>query len=305
MAKKKGKIIVLLFLMTLLLIGCSKVSLNLKRDNVEVEYGENISLNASDYLNNDEKILSKVNVNADIKNEEGKAYPSIGEYSISFVFEDDDTTKADVKVIVKDTTAPVFKDIKEEYEIEEGETLSVENFNSNVEDLSDVTITIDDSNVDYKTAGTYIAMIKAVDTSGNETSKKVGIVIKEKEKVENVIVDDNKEEISNVENNYTVNQSENSSVSNNTSSNTSSNNSTSNSTSSTVNQPTTPTVELEPPKVQEEVKNYNVGNSGMVFDTKEEARNYAEDYLDKNYETVGGYLLYSTYDKYTINFDYY
>lgn len=295
MTKKKAKVGVLLFAITVLFIGCSKVSLNLKTDNVEVEYGKSISLNASDYLNNDEKILSKVNVKSNIKNEEGKEYPSVGEYPISFIFEDDENTKVDVKVVVKDTIAPTFKDIKDQYEIEEGQTLSFEDFKSDVDDLSEVEITIDDSKVDYKVPGTYNAIVKAIDKSGNESTKEITVVIKEKEEnLSQEVVENN----SNAGNNSPV----------------TTNPSTSESNSNIGNQSTTPitpveepiiTTPIEEPKPQVEEKQYNIGNSGMLFDTEEEARNYAEDYLDKNYKEVGGYLLYSTYDKYTINFDYY
>lgn len=302
MTKKKAKVGVLLFAITVLFIGCSKVSLNLKTDNVEVEYGKSISLNASDYLNNDEKTLSKVKVKSNIKNEEGKEYPSVGEYPISLIFEDDENTKVDVKVVVKDTMAPTFKDIKDQYEIETGQTLSSEEFKTNVDDLSEVEITIDDTKVDYKVPGTYNVIVKAIDKSGNESTKEITVVIKEKE--ENL-----SQEV--VENNSN-DTSSNSNAGNNSPVTT--NPSTSESSSNIGNQSTTPitpveepiiTTPIEVPKPQVEEKQYNIGNSGMLFDTEEEARNYAEDYLDKNYKEVGGYLLYSTYDKYTINFDYY
>ena len=53
------------------------------------------------------------------------------------------------------------------------------------DDLSSVTISYDDSTVNYKKAGNYEAKIIASDTSGNKAEKKVIVVIHSEKKKEN------------------------------------------------------------------------------------------------------------------------
>ena len=49
-------------------------------------------------------------------------------------------------------------------------------------DLSKTTVTLDDSKVNYKKAGTYKATVIAKDDSNNETKKEIEIVVKEEKK---------------------------------------------------------------------------------------------------------------------------
>ena len=84
-----------------------------------------------------------------------------------------------VKVIVKDTIAPKLE-IKDKYTIEYNSKLGQKELKAT--DLSKTTVTLDDSKVNYKKAGTYKATVIAKDESNNETKKEIEIVVKEEKK---------------------------------------------------------------------------------------------------------------------------
>ena len=86
--------------------GCSKEELVLKQDSYTIEYGENVSFKVEDYFTNDKKVLENVKLESEIENEKDKTYPDIGEYTLSFIRDNDQEDKKEVKIIVKDTTAP-------------------------------------------------------------------------------------------------------------------------------------------------------------------------------------------------------
>lgn len=168
---KKLVNLVVFFVILLSLNGCSSEELNVKEEKVTVEYGKEISVNAEDYLSNDEEVLSKVEVLSDIENEEGKDYPAIGDYNLTFKYE---KQEAEIKVSVVDTTNPSFVDFKDTVETYQNSKVNFENIYS-AEDLSHVTITYDDSGVDYSTSGTYEASITATDSSGNTDTKEAAV----------------------------------------------------------------------------------------------------------------------------------
>lgn len=153
--------------------GCSSTELNVKEENVMVEYGKEISVKAEDYLSNDKDVLSKVEVLSDIVNEEGKDYPAIGEYNLKFKY---GKKEAEIKVSVADTTNPVFVNFKDTVDTYQNNKVD---FNAlySAKDLSDVTITYDDSKVDYATGGTYTATVTATDDSGNAETKEVTVTV--------------------------------------------------------------------------------------------------------------------------------
>lgn len=90
------------------------------------------------------------------KNEEGKTYPPVGEYEITFSYE-----KQEVKVSVKvtDTTAPKFIDFKGTIDTCLNNKVDFETSYA-AEDLGDVTITYDDSTADYAAVkGAFILLL--------------------------------------------------------------------------------------------------------------------------------------------------
>lgn len=173
----KRKIVVsLMILMFPMLVGCQKETMTLKIDSVTVEYGSSISVKAEDYLKNEKDFLDKVEVAVNAENEKDKEYPPKGEYEL-LLKHDDNIEK--VKVIVKDTIAPKLE-IKDKYTIEYNSKLGQKELKAT--DLSKTTVTLDDSKVNYKKAGTYKATVIAKDESNNETKKEIEIVVKEEKK---------------------------------------------------------------------------------------------------------------------------
>lgn len=173
----KRKIVVsLMILMFPMLVGCQKETMTLKIDSVTVEYGSSISVKAEDYLKNEKDFLDKVEVAVNAENEKDKEYPPKGEYEL-LLKHDDNIEK--VKVIVKDTIAPKLE-VKDKYTIEYNSKLDQKELKAT--DLSKTTVTLDDSKVNYKKAGTYKATVIAKDESNNETKKEIEIVVKEEKK---------------------------------------------------------------------------------------------------------------------------
>lgn len=173
----KRKIVVsLMILMFPMLVGCQKETMTLKIDSVTVEYGSSISVKAEDYLKNEKDFLDKVEVAVNAENEKDKKYPPKGEYEL-LLKHDDNIEK--VKVIVKDTIAPKLE-VKDKYTIEYNSKLDQKELKAT--DLSKTTVTLDDSKVNYKKAGTYKATVIAKDESNNETKKEIEIVVKEEKK---------------------------------------------------------------------------------------------------------------------------
>ena len=171
-----------LMLCSFLLVGCSKV-LNVK-DEVNVEYGNSISTNVADYLSEDiknedkEKIIANTKVDIlEDKKAEGKEYQSLGEYTVKFTYEDE---VSEVKVTVSDTVKPVFKDFKDTVDTYKDVKIDFTK-TYKAEDLSSVTITSDDSQVDYTKEGSYKATVTATDESGNAEAKEVTINVKKPE----------------------------------------------------------------------------------------------------------------------------
>ena len=175
--KRKLKLIFISILIIPILSGCTKEKMELKNNSFTVEYGNVISDKAEDYLKNSEEFLKNIKVENLPKNEKDKEYPSVGEYEIILK---NDNQKEVVKVSVKDTIAPEFKDLKEKYEIEYGSKMNIKQFS--VTDLSKTEISLDDSKVNYKKSGTYKAIVTAKDESNNEVKKEITITVKEEKK---------------------------------------------------------------------------------------------------------------------------
>ena len=173
---------------TLLVLGLSlaactsKVELKLKKESVDIEYGNQIDSHVATYLDNDEDILKDVKLSGMPENEKDRDYPATGEYTLTLAYKDDSDNAKEVKISVKDTTPPKFEDVKDKYEVDYGKKLSTDDFKAT--DLSKVTVTLEDKDVNYKKAGTYKAIVIAKDESNNETKKDIEVAVKEEEKKE-------------------------------------------------------------------------------------------------------------------------
>ncbi|MCC8016354.1 MAG: hypothetical protein LIO43_03010 [Clostridiales bacterium] len=142
-----------------------------------IEYGETYEPNIADFVD-ENKIDNTYSISGEIGNEDGKDYPAIGDYN--FTISAKGKENADVRVLVRDTIAPVFD----------------ENSPSEISTFKDVTITEDDlkntfvvtdllpvalsiNDVDYSTVGEYTTNVYATDESGNVTNKEVKVIVQE------------------------------------------------------------------------------------------------------------------------------
>ena len=174
-----------MYLMALLvfLAGCGNVEV-LTKEELNVEFGKAISTNIKDYLNTEE--MSEEDVNTVISEGqlviesdelvESQNYQKVGSYTVKISY---DNNEYDVVVNVQDTVAPQFVEFKSDLETYTNEKIDFSKIYK-AEDLSEVTISVDDSKVDYSTAGTYNAVVTAKDIYDNEETKEVSISVKEK-----------------------------------------------------------------------------------------------------------------------------
>ena len=180
----KIKIIGILIILIFLAIGSiyyfnqeKELTLCFKNDkNITIEYGKTVDTNFDDFIDTKDyskeeikKLKEETEISTNIENEEGKEYPAIGKYVIQFKYQDQKINK---KVIVKDTTKPVFNDTNEI-----SLTTGTQNYDysSTVEatDLSPIEIHFDASNVHVEKAGDYKLIATAKDTSGNTETKEI------------------------------------------------------------------------------------------------------------------------------------
>lgn len=168
--------IVVIAIALVVFVFMNQSSLKVKSKEVVIEYGNQISLKAEDYLDEDnEKVIKNTtaSIKEDVALEQGKDYYPVGEYTLVLNYDKEST---EVKIIVKDTTAPEFKDFKDT--VETVKDVKPE-FNKLyiAEDLSKTEIIVDDQNVKYDTVGEYKATVKATDTSKNEVSKEITVKV--------------------------------------------------------------------------------------------------------------------------------
>lgn len=162
-----------------ILVGCTKEEMKLKQDSYTIEYGETIQTDIKTYLDNTDDFIKETKLSGVPENESEKEYPAIGEYVLTLQHNKDEES---VKVTVQDTVAPVFKDVKDNYEVDYGKNFDVKNIKAL--DLSTVEYTLDDSKVNYKKSATYDATVIAKDSSGNQAKQNIKIKVKEEEKRE-------------------------------------------------------------------------------------------------------------------------
>ena len=156
-------------------------TISLIKDNIIIEYGktynptveELIDLNHFNFID-----LKKVKLESSIKNEDGKEYPSVGEYQIVVKYKEKNMIQ---KVVVRDTTSPELS-IQDKIEIANGTDLSTYNFKDFIKttDLSELkNYNIDFTNVNSNIAGEYNAKISIEDIYSNKTEKEFKIIIPE------------------------------------------------------------------------------------------------------------------------------
>ena len=149
-------------------------NLDLKSKKIEVEYGEQISLDPTFYLKKsvDRDVIKRTKVTYESDLEEGKEYDKIGRYTVRLSYEDE---VAKVKVTVRDTKKPRFNKISAfetftDVDIEWSQYISAE-------DLSKTEVRIDDTDVDISTAGEYTLKAEAEDASGNKAEKEIKVTV--------------------------------------------------------------------------------------------------------------------------------
>lgn len=199
--KKRNIIIVSVVVVTILLIilGWFLIERNankwdIKQSEITIEYGEKYEPKLDELID----ISKYPNVSNDntrlefsIQNEPEKEYPTTGTYDIDVkhkiqyklfgltLFSVDD--KKTVKINIKDTTIPVF--VEEEgfnpKEIEVYKDDKIENIKNKFKatDLSELDLSLDDSNVNYAVAGEYEAKIVAKDKSNNIAELEIKIKV--------------------------------------------------------------------------------------------------------------------------------
>lgn len=158
-----------------------KIILSLKDNkNLNVEYGNNIKYSLNDLINTQDinkeqlkDVIKETKITDNIKNENQKDYPAIGTYTIKIKYKDQNLTK---KVIVKDTTPPVFNEINE-ISFEEG--IKDYDFNKevNATDLTPVDLKYDTSSLDINKPGDYKVKAIATDSSNNQVEKEITVHI--------------------------------------------------------------------------------------------------------------------------------
>lgn len=195
MKKKTSKLALTSLGFTLLisgLVGCSpKEMLKLKEETVTKELGETVSLDPKEYLVDDttQEILEKTVLDSELLKDEGyvvndeeksitskdKEYLNIGEYTFTLTY--NESENKEVKVIVQDTTAPTFKDFKEEIKVEQNAKDVDFNAFFTCEDLSVCKVETDSSAVDLSNTGEAVLKVSATDEYDNKLEKEVKVII--------------------------------------------------------------------------------------------------------------------------------
>lgn len=152
--------------------GCGFEKMEVPNSEYIYEYGKDVSLEPENYLANSEEYLNDVVVETNIVIESGKTYPAVGNYEITLSHGKEIST---ISINIVDTIPPAINDVRDIYPVDQFGTLNLAQFE--IEDLSEYTIEIDDSSVDYANAGMYKAMILARDKSDNETLQEIIIEV--------------------------------------------------------------------------------------------------------------------------------
>lgn len=181
---KKNKLLIAAAIIVVIAGGISAAvllhnPLKLQKDTVKVEFGQQISTDAKDYLAKDvdKDIVKNTNVTYKKNPAEGQEYDQIGEYTVKLKYK---SKEKDVTVKVADTTAPEFNatasagiDTIEGVDLNFAELITVT-------DLSPAEVNFDASGVDLKNPGTYTLKAIAKDKAGNEAAKDITVTVAKK-----------------------------------------------------------------------------------------------------------------------------
>ena len=304
---KHGIICTVLFL----LAACSGTAApTLKEKSVTLEYGQNpyIDIQLESLLENYDDVKEQYQFSLSLFNADEEEIKEdsitedqllqVGEYTLKINYAED-TEPLQLSVTIKDTVAPEFKDFKEKVSVDYGYDKDLTKLFS-AEDMADVTIRID-GEVDTKKAGDYKVTVIAEDASGNQTEKECTITVKEKPKASN----------SSSSNSNAVSSGSSGSGSSSAtrpsgnSGSSSGSNSTSGGSSSSSGSSSSGD---DQPKCY--LPDNQIGNSGKLFDTKESAYNYGEEFALNNELDVRRYFVIEVYDTcnnfmgWTVDFEY-
>ena len=201
LSKKKRNIIIIAAIVVailLIVLGWFLVERNankwdIKQSEIVIEYGKKYEpkldelIDISKYPNVSDE---NTKLEFSIQNEPEKEYPAIGTYDIDVkhkiqyklfglaLFSVDD--KKTVKISIKDTTIPVFAEEGfNPKEIEVYKDDKIENIKDKFKatDLSELDLSLYDSNVNYAAAGEYEAKIVAKDKSNNVAELEIKIKV--------------------------------------------------------------------------------------------------------------------------------
>ncbi|WP_249029664.1 CAP domain-containing protein [Tannockella kyphosi] len=177
---KNRFLVIIIFLCLLVAIGTIEyfVTPVVEAKEVVYEYGDSVSLDPMNYLDLSElsdvkqqQIINKIKIIE--YNFDNLDCPSVGEY---YLIIDYDGQNIEIKVEVKETEDFEFIEFKDSLEVIEGcfsKQEVIENYACDNEVLFD----LEDDNVDYQTAGSYLANIVATNELGKILKKEIEIVV--------------------------------------------------------------------------------------------------------------------------------
>ena len=252
--------------MMILVAGCSKELKVTVNNNVELEYGDKLD---NTLLYDKEKSDEDITVK-EVKNFDPK---KTGEQEITVVFSDSEKTKEEtIKVSVKDTKKPVIKLKKEKLEITAGDKFDAASNIESVKDPVDGDLKKSEdkkltkngyiiiSDVNAKKAGSYTVKVTAYDVNGNKAESSYKVTVKKKPQEQAPTQNNNQTS----GNGYTSNQgSYNKPSAGNTGSN---------------KKPT----QSKPQQTCKAgyVHPNQIGSSGKIFNSEQEAINWANAYIE-------------------------
>lgn len=296
-----------------LITACSNTTVQLKEESLTLEYGQNpyTDVQLENLLENYETIKDEYQFSLTLfSNEDEKIEDesitdekplAVGKYTLEIDYADDKEPMK-VSVEVKDTVAPKFKDFKDEVSIDYGYSKDLADLFS-ATDLADVTISVD-GEVNTKKAGDYEVKVIAEDANGNKTEKDCTITVKSKPKEES-------DTSSSSSSSGATNSSSTSSGSASSSANKKPSTNNGGSSSSSSSGSSSGSSSSKPACT---VPSNQYGNSGMRFDTKEEAHAWATAYIENdekygadNIVSYGVIQMFDTCDNvvgYTVHFNY-
>ncbi len=290
------KKIICLVAISMLVTACSGSFRVVVKKNVELEYGDKLD---NSLLYDKEKSDEDITVK-EVKNFDAK---KTGKQEIIVVFGDSEKTKEEtIKVSVKDTKKPVIKLKKEKVEITAGDKFDAASNIESVKDPVDGDLEKSEdkkltkngylitSDVNAKKAGSYTVKVTAYDVNGNKAESSYKVTVKKKPQEQTPTQNNNQSS----GNGYTSNQgSYNKPATGNTGSN---------------KKPT----QSKPQQTCKAgyVHPNQIGNSGKIFNSKQEAINYGNMMSEKDPSIVSfSYAQLSDdcdnlLNKWDVNFNY-